>query len=129
MVGRLHLRSSRWLLCVRSESGVRAGRALVRWDGGAHTESRRSRRLCLDRRSGTGSRRSRRLCLDDRSGSDGSVTLVCAVRRELPNRSWRTSHCHGDHGARRNEGFGSRREGWLSGEVRLSMTENVSRCE
>jgi hypothetical protein len=113
VVGRLHLRSSRWLLCVGSESGVRAGRALVRWDGGAHTENGRSRRLCLD----------------DRSGSDGSVTLVCAVRRELPNRSWRTSHGHGSHGARRNEGFGSRREGRLSGEVRLSMTENVSRCE
>jgi hypothetical protein len=104
MIERLHLRSSRWLLGVRSESGVRAGRALVGWDGGAHTESGRSRRLCLDCRSGTGSRRNRRLCLDDRSGSDGSVTLVCAVRRELPNRSWRTSHGLGSHGARRNEG-------------------------
>jgi hypothetical protein len=81
MVGRLHLSSSRWLLGMRSQLGVRASGALVRRDTAAHTESGRSRRLCLDVGSGTGRGRNRS------SGNVGSVALVCTVRRESSNRS------------------------------------------
>jgi hypothetical protein len=79
MVGRLHLRGSGRLLCVRSEPGVRTSGALVRWDTAAHTGSGRSRRLCLNgwSRTGRGSNCS--------SGRVESVALVCTVRRESPD--------------------------------------------